>query len=223
MTVNPATLVLADDHPLVLAGLRKLIESYNRFAVVAECADGTVALNAIREHRPAIAIVDLNMPRFGGLDVLGAVLAEKLPTRILLMAATIRDDEIYTAVESGVYGIVLKDWAPAVLMNCLDTTLAGQRWLPPDQLIDAAVEREKERQEFAQTMSARLTVRERQIALLAADGLSSKEVARQLELSEGTVKLHLHNVFRKLGVSKRIELASVVHRIRDKLVPAQNN
>jgi DNA-binding NarL/FixJ family response regulator len=223
MNAQPGTIVLADDHPLVLAGLRKLIESYDRFAVVAECPDGNAALNAIRQHRPAIAIVDLNMPRFGGLDVLGAVIVEKLPTRVLLMAAAIRDEEIYTAVESGVYGIVLKDWAPAVLMNCLDTTLAGQRWLPPDQLISAAVEREKERQEFATTMSARLTSRERQIALLAADGLSSKEVARQLKLSDGTVKLHLHNVFRKLGVSKRIELAGVVHRIRDKLTQAQHN
>jgi DNA-binding NarL/FixJ family response regulator len=217
MTDDPLTVVLADDHPLVLSGLRSLIDSNSTLRVVAACADGEVALRAIREHDPAIAVLDLNMPNRDGLSVLGAVAAEQRDTRVVMLAAAIGDGDLYLAVERGVYGIVLKDAAPDTLMDCLRNVAAGRRWLPAG-LVDAGVAREEARRGRAEAIQARLTARERQIALKVGDGRSNKDIARDLNLSEGTVKIHLHHIFQKLGVTTRADLDDMISRYRDRLV-----
>jgi two-component system, NarL family, nitrate/nitrite response regulator NarL len=209
------TLVIADDHPLVRSGVRQLIESRPEFHVLAECSDGDDALMAIREYHPAIAIVDLRMPKLDGISVLRAVTAEKLLTQIVLITATISDADVHTAVESGAAGIVLKEWAPDTLLLCLADVAAGRRWLPPTTVIEA-FDREVARHRFAEEVVARLTRRERQIALLAAAGVPTKQIAHQCGLSEGTVKVHLHSIFRKLGAASRAELSGIVANIRDR-------
>ena len=217
MTSDPLIVVLADDHPLVLSGLRSLIASDPRLTVVAVCEDGEAALQAIREHRPAIAVLDLNMPKRDGLNVLGIVAVEQPATRVVLLAAAIGDGDLYTAVERGVCGVVLKDAAPDTLMDCLRGVAAGRRWLPAE-LVDAALTREVARHRRAESVAALLTVRERQIALMVGEGRSNKDIARDLNLSEGTVKIHLHHIFQKLGVSSRAGLNSEISRYRDRLV-----
>jgi len=216
MTDRQISIVVADDHLLVLSGIRRLIEADPKFLVVAKCFDGEQALAAIRSCLPDIAVVDLKMPKFDGLSVLRAVAAEGLSTKVMLMAAIMTDSEVDAAVENGVYGIVLKEWAAESLLNGLHSVAAGNPWLP-DDLVKEAIIREKERRKFADDVSARLTRRERQIALLVADGLSSKQIAYDLELSEGTVKLHLHSVFRKLGAAKRSDVVGTVDKIRDRM------
>jgi DNA-binding NarL/FixJ family response regulator len=216
MTRAPTTLLLADDHPLVLSGLRQLIASNAAFRVTAVCSDGVAALQAIREHSPDIAVLDLNMPRLDGLSVLDAV-AEHASTRVVLLAAVLSDRDVHAAIERGAHGLVLKDAAPDTLMDCLCSVAAGRRWLPAD-LVDGPIAREQERLGRAASVADLLTSREREIALMASDGRSNKDIARELGLSEGTVKIHLHHIFRKLGVTTRAGLHEVISRYGDRLV-----
>jgi DNA-binding NarL/FixJ family response regulator len=216
MTGSRTSLILADDHPLVLSGVRSLIETSPAFRIVAECGDGNAALAAIRQHRPDIAVVDLKMPGRDWLSLASAVATEELPSRIVLLTAAITDSQIHTAVECGIAGIVLKDWAADTLLTCLACVAQGQRWLPPP-LVTEAIEREAARQRFAADIAARLTRRELQIALYALEGHTNKQIAYEYGLSDGTVRLHLHNIFQKLGVTKRAEMANVIGKIQDRL------
>jgi DNA-binding NarL/FixJ family response regulator len=218
MTAGSLTVILADDHPLVLSGLRSLIGSDHGLNVVAACEDGETVLRAIREHKPALAVVDLNMPKRDGLSVLGVLAAEQCATRVVLLAAAIGDSDLYTAVEHGVHGIVLKDAAPDTLMDCLRSVAAGRRWLPPE-LVDAAISREVARRRRGDAVATLLTARERQIALMVGDGRANKDIARGLNLSEGTVKIHLHHIFQKLGVTTRAGLNDLIAQYRDRLAP----
>jgi len=213
MTVS---VILVDDHPLVLSGLRGLIHCHPEFHVVGEFGNGEEALEAIRQHKPTIAILDLKIGDCSGLSILGAVVDGGLPTRVVLLAAMIRDAEIYAAIERGAYGILLKDWASDTLIDCLKAVAAGRRWFPQD-LVKGPLERENVRRRWAEDISKRLTRREREVALLIVDGLTSKQIASRLELSEGTVKLHLHAVFQKLGVSKRSDMVVMLSGIRDRI------
>ena len=213
MTVS---VILVDDHPLVLSGLRGLIHCHPEFHVVGEFGNGEEALEAIRQHKPTIAILDLKIGDCSGLSILGAVVDGGLPTRVVLLAAMIRDAEMYAAIERGAYGILLKDWASDTLIDCLKAVAAGRRWFPQD-LVKGPLERENVRRRWAEDISKRLTRREREVALLIVDGLTSKQIASRLELSEGTVKLHLHAVFQKLGVSKRSDMVVMLSGIRDRI------
>jgi len=212
----PVSVLIADDHPLVLSGLRMLIESSGRFHVVAECLDGEAALTAIRQRQPRIALLDLNMPKRDGLNVLGEIARQGASTRIVLMAATISDRQICAAVEQGAYGIIPKESAPDMILDCLTEAAAGRRSLQ-NELVRRAQEREGCRRGLAEDIAAKLTRRERQVALLVAGGLSTKEMAHRLQLSVGTVKIYLHNLFQKTNVSRRADLVAVISSIRDRL------
>lgn len=210
------SVILVDDHPLVLSGLRGLIHSHPEFHVVGEFGNGEEALEAIRQQKPTIAILDLKIGDCSGLSILGDIVDGGLPTRVVLLAAIIRDAEIYAAIERGAYGILLKDWASDTLIDCLKAVAAGRRWFP-QTLVKGPLERENVRRRWAEDISKRLTRREREIALLIVDSLTSKQIASRLELSEGTVKLHLHAVFQKLGVSKRSDMVIMLSGIRDRI------
>jgi two-component system, NarL family, nitrate/nitrite response regulator NarL len=213
MTVS---VLLVDDHPLVLSGLRGLIQSHPDFHIVGEFGDGDQALQAIRQHRPTIAVLDLKIGTCSGLSILRDVVDGGLPTRIVLLAAIIHDAEVYAAIERGAYGILLKDWASDTLIECLKAVAAGRRWFP-ENLVKGPLERENVRRRWAEDISKRLTRREREVAFLIVDGLTVKQIAGRLELSEGTVKLHLHAVFQKLGVSKRSDMVVLLSGIRDRI------
>ena len=216
MTPGPISLLLADDHPLVLNGMRSLIEARPDYRLVAQCADGDAALAAIRRHSPVIAVLDFNLPERDGLNVLACARNEKLATRVVIISAAMLDREVYAAINLGAYGILLKEWAADSLVDCLDTVAEGRCWFPK-HFVDGALQREVARQQKAAKIAKLLTRRELQIALLVADGLSSKEIAGELHLAEGTVKLHLHSTFQKLQVNRRAELVAIIGAIRDVL------
>jgi DNA-binding NarL/FixJ family response regulator len=207
------SLILVDDHPLVLAGLHRLIQTRPEFQVVGDYQHADAALEAIRRSRPDICVVDLNLAEGDGLTVLDTVIRERLPTKIILIAAVLQDAQVYAAVEGGVFGIVLKDWAAATLLECLATVADGRHWLP-QKLVSGAIGRVKTRRRFAEDLLARLSPREREVAFLASGDATIKQVAHQLHVSEGTVKLHLHAIFRKLGVTRRADLITLMSRIR---------
>ena len=201
------TVTLADDHPLVLRGLAQLIATRPQFVVVATATDGHAALAAIRQLTPDAAVVDVNMPKLKGLDVLKAAVGERLSTRIVFLTASLNDESILEAVSLGVYGIVLKDSAPESLLDCLDQVVAGGRWLA-DEFVQTAISRETVRRQSSRGPIEALTTREVEVMRLVTSGLSNKQVARELALSEGTVKIHLHNVYRKLNLGSRTALTA---------------
>src|SRR5881396_3338954 len=126
MTVH---LALADDHPIVLDGLEGLFRLEPDFQVVARCINGEETLVAVRRHRPDILILDLRMPRGDGLEILRTLRREKLPTKVVVLAAALEEDEILDALRLGVRGVVLKELAPQLLVECVRKVHAGEQWL----------------------------------------------------------------------------------------------
>jgi two-component system nitrate/nitrite response regulator NarL len=210
------SVVLVDDHPLVLEGLRALIQRDGRFTVVGEYSDAEAALAGIEKISPDIAVIDLVVGRNSGLEILKAIVAKGGSTRVVLLGAVVGDAEVCTAVDQGVCGIILKEWAPDRLIDCLETVAKGNRWLPEDLVKDAA-ERERLRRALARRILDQLSARERDVALLVAEGLTTKRIAYKLSLAEGTIKLHLHNTFRKLQVEKRADLIRMLGEVHDLL------
>jgi two-component system, NarL family, nitrate/nitrite response regulator NarL len=204
-------IVLADDHPVVLSGLKALIQSEPWFEVVAACDDGVSALRAIRRLGPELAVLDVRMPGLTGIDVVIALKGERSATRAVLLTASATDEQILAAVSMGVAGLLMKDTAADQLLQCLRAVAEGRPWLSPE-LVHAAQLRNAQRQDDASRWEAALTARERQLVQLVAEGLSNKLIARELGVSDGTVKIHLYNVYRKLGVGNRTTLAAMAFR-----------
>jgi len=210
------SIVVADDHPVVLGGLITLLKEDKTFKLAATCGNGEQAIDAIRAFRPDIALLDVNMPRLNGLQVLKTLNAEKLPTRVCFLAASLTDREIVDAAAQGAFGIILKESAPDKLIACLHTIAAGQKWLAAD-LVERASKRLREHHLEIAKVSDVLSPREIEIMLKVAEGLSNKEVGRQLKISEGTVKMHLHSIYQKIQVTNRTSLANFAMAYRDRL------
>ena len=216
------SIVVADDHPVVLHGLADVLRSNPDMNVVALCSDGATALEAIRKWAPNVAVLDIAMPGLSGLDVLASITADGLATKVVILTATASDAQLLRAIAAGAQGIVLKEEALTELVRCIRAVAEGRPWLP-SAVVNAALERETGRRSESQRLTQTLTIRERQIMVLVAEGLSNKAVGRQLELSEGTVKIHLHNIYQKLQVNNRTTLAALAIAYRDQLaVPAEN-
>jgi DNA-binding NarL/FixJ family response regulator len=208
------SIVVADDHPVVLHGLADVLRSNSDMKVVAVCSDGATALEAIRKWSPNVAVLDVLMPGLSGLDVLACIKVDGLATKVVLTAAA-SDGQLLRATAGGVHGIVLKEEALTELVQCVRTVGEDRPWFR-SVLVNAALERETG-QRSSQRLTQLLTTRERQVTLLVAEGFSNKEVGRRLELSEGTVKIHLHNIYQKLHVNNRTTLAALTMTHRDEL------
>lgn len=201
----PITVALADDHPLMLRGLQALLSSEVDFQVVAQCVNGDEALRSIRTYQPDLAVVDLSMPQRDGLSVSREVNREKLRTRIVLLAASIDEHQTVEAHRLGVGGVVLKEMAPRLLLQCLRKVHCGELWIErraAARALDALLQRESGVREIGSI----LTAREFEIARLVASGLRNRRIAQRLVVSEATVKTHLHNIYDKLNVESRGQL-----------------
>jgi len=202
MTIN---LVLVDDHPLVLNGLQQLFSMEPDINVLASCSDGEQALQTVINYQPDILILDLKMPRKTGLEVLRELQQKTLPTKVILLTAALDDDEVLEAIRLGVRGVVLKEMAPQLLIQCVNKVHAGGEWLEKDS-VGRALEKMLKRETEMQLMTKILTPRELKLVNLVAGGLSNKQIAEKLYITEGTVKVHLHNVYDKLQVKSRVAL-----------------
>ncbi len=202
----PITLVLADDHPIVLDGLEALFALEPDIRVAARCTSGDAALRAVRAHRPDLLLLDIRMPVLDGIGVLRELRREGLQTRVVLLAAHFDEEQILEALRLGVKGMVLKELAPAALVECVRRVHGGGQWLEEatqGRALDALLRREA----GARSAAGSLTPREIELVRLAASGLRNKEIAHRLGISQGTVKMHLHNVYKKLGIDSRVALA----------------
>lgn len=208
------SIAIADDHPVVLRGLAGLIGTAKGFSVVAVALNGNDLLAVIRDRTPDIAIVDLNMPDLSGLQIIAAMRREKLSSRVVLLTAAASDAQLYDAMALGVSGIVLKDAASDKIIECLRCVAAGGQWLS-EEVLRPAMQLEFERREKWRTLSRELTFREREIVQFVCEGASNREIADKFGISEGTAKVHLNNIYRKLEVSSRVELAKLAASQRE--------
>jgi len=189
----------------VLHGLETLLRAESDLHVVARCASGEETLVAVRRHRPDILLVDLHMPRKNGLDVLRELQRAKLPAKVVLMADRLEDDEVLEAYRLGVRGLLLKEWVLKMVVPCIRKVLAGEIWIEKravSRAIDVLLQRENGERETAGV----LTPRELQMVRLVALGLRTEEMSSRLAISRGTVKTHLHRVYRKLHLRGRVAL-----------------
>lgn len=198
------SLVLADDHPIVLEGLRQLLTLEPDFEIIACAKSGDEALEIVRRSRADILILDIRMPGKDGLALLRELASEKLPTRVVVLTA-VGQEEVFEAIRLGARGVVLKDMAPELLVRCIREVHAGRRWLEKTYATDA-VETFILREASTQEISQALTPRELEVGQMTARGMHSKEIAEKLAIAEGTAKLHLHHVYRKLNLAGRVEL-----------------
>jgi DNA-binding NarL/FixJ family response regulator len=209
-------IVVADDHPIFRDGLCKLLALEEDFEVVAQAQDGRQVLEVLQQLSPDILLLDLKMPGLDGLATLQRLQAVKNKTRVIVLTASDDKNEFVQAMRLGTSGIVLKQTATELLIKSIRRVHAGEIWLdshttaavirqfvaadePPPQLVPSGPGRERERSPLSQ--------REREIVALVAQGFKNKEMAEKMFISEQTVKNHLHNIFDKLGVSDRLELA----------------
>jgi DNA-binding NarL/FixJ family response regulator len=198
-------IVLADDHPPILQGLTLLLRQEPDLEVLAGCRDGEETLQAVRLFQPDILILDILMPGKDGLAVLRELRQLEIPTRVILLTAAIDEDNLLEAMRLGVGGVVLKEMAVPLLIQCVRKVYAGDQWLERHS-IGRAMEKMLRREAGTREVAKLLTPRELEIVRLAASGLRNKEIASKLTISEGTVKIHLHRSYEKLHVDSRIVL-----------------
>jgi two-component system, NarL family, nitrate/nitrite response regulator NarL len=195
-------ILLADDHPMISTAIEALLRN-SPFEIVGMASTGEQAVRQVEELKPDILLLDLQMPGGTGMDVLRRLRSSGARTRIVLLTAAIDDGSLIEAKSLKVQGMVLKNSDPAYLLECLERVSRGGRWIDPE-----LSDRTKELTEILGEREApSLSPRERELINLVRKGLRNREIAEQLGVTEGTIKVYLHSVFEKLGVSSRTELA----------------
>ena len=198
MEAAPVTVILADDHPVFRDGLKSLLEGAG-IVVLADVEDGRAALGAIREHRPQVAVIDLQLPDIDGATVIDFVRRERLPTRLLVLSARTDSAVVYRCIELGAAGYLPKLTAGDEICSAIRALARGESVVPAELQAGLASEIRLRRTDDRPV----LTPRELDIIRLAADGHSNAEIGLRLHVSTATVKTHLQHVFEKLEVSDR--------------------
>jgi two-component system nitrate/nitrite response regulator NarL len=197
--------LIADRCPVVVQGLKKVLGAQHNFKLVACCSDGMSCIEAIRSLRPDIAILDISMPGLTGLEILSIVNCEGFSTRVVFFTASVEDSELVNSAAAGAYGVILKDAALEFLVKSLQQVADGQRLFP----LPSSDQVSREQSAVWENVLTVLTGRERQIMRLVSEGLSNKEIGRRLNIVDGTIKVHLHNIYEKLEISNRTALAAL--------------
>jgi two-component system, NarL family, nitrate/nitrite response regulator NarL len=209
---DPVTVVVADDHPMYRQGVASGLSGSGRVVVVAEAGDGREALEAIREHRPQVAVVDYRLPALDGSQVANAVHRDELPTRVLILSAFSDSALVYRAIERGAAGYLLKESRQTEILDAVLACARGETVVPPAVASGLA----EELRRHAAGGRTLLTPREAEVLGLMAQGKSVPAIAEELVLGATTVKTHVGHVYEKLGVSDRA--AAVAEAMRRGLI-----
>lgn len=203
-------ILVADDHPIFRDGLRKLLEAERDFKVVGEAADGTEAVSMAQRLKPDVLLLDLAMPHLPGLEAVRELRNSVDAIRIIVLTAAIDREQIVDALHHGVRGIVLKESATRLLLKSIRCVMAGQYWVGRESVSDLVrIIRDLTAipDQGTRKRAYNLTPRELDIISAIVDGYTNRDIAEKFSIAEQTVKHHLGNIFDKLGVSNRLELA----------------
>jgi two-component system nitrate/nitrite response regulator NarL len=203
-------LLIADDERLFREGLRVLLETEPSFEVVGYAADGAQTVRLAKQLKPDVLLLDVVMPRMGGLDTLRALRENRLRVKTILVAGSIERTEVLNALQLGAHGVVLKDVDPEFLFKSIHVAMRGEYWIDRtavSDLVTALREASPAPAVPAEQPSFGLTEREFEIVLAVAGAQSNKEIAQQLRISPETVKHHLTKIYDKVGASTRVQLA----------------
>jgi len=211
-------ILMADDHPIFRDGVRKLLDGEDEISIVGEASSGTECIQMLSKLKPDILLLDLRMPDKDGLTVLEEVNFDTIPTRVIVLTATEDDHEVVRAMRLGARGVVLKQSATDLLLKSIMKVHAGEVWLDKRMTSEVMRAFAKSAEAGPRREKPLLSDRETEIVQLVAQGFRNREIGEKLFISEQTVKNHLHNIFDKLGVSDRLELAlyALHHRIIEK-------
>lgn len=217
--MDAINLVIADDHSMIREGLKQLLELEGQFKVIAEASDGVECLEILSKEAPDVLLLDINMPNKNGLDVLKE-LNQSGNRKIKVLVLTVHNEVEYLikAVELGVDGYVLKDSESSELKKAIMTILNGETYIQPDLIPMLNAKMISMENDYDKIDS--LTKRELDVLKNLAIGMYNKEIATKLEISERTVKNHVSNIFKKIGVSDRTQAA--VFAIRNNLIDIHN-
>lgn len=198
---------MVDDHPIVVQGLQSLFQRQRDIEVVGSCETVDAAMGLVRQLTPDIVVVDLRMPGVGGLELLRRIAAEKLACRTVLLTAAISVQEVREAITLGASGLVMKDSPSDDLVRCVRRIYEGGQWMDQDTMTRAFLASVSGSTQSRDPEAP--TTREIEIIRMVAEGLRNKEIGARLSITEGTVKVHLHNIYEKLGVDGRFALLRV--------------
>jgi two-component system, NarL family, nitrate/nitrite response regulator NarL len=210
---QPIRIVIADDHPIFRDVLRRLLESEGEMKVIGEACDGAEAVKLATEMKPDVLLLDLAMPRHTGLDALRDLntnASGASAVRIILLTAAVEKKQVVEALQLGARGVVLKDSATQLLLKSIHAVMAGEYWVGRDSvsnLVQYLRNLMQSTNEESKQKKFGLTPRELEIVSAVVAGYANREIAEYFKISEDTVKHHLSNIFDKLGVSTRLELA----------------
>ena len=199
------TILLADDHILVREGIAKLIDT-ERFTLVAEANDGQEAYTQFKKHRPHIVLLDVRMPELNGIEAARKILRDAPETIVVFISATADSNDLTEALELPIKGFLLKSCTSAALNHTLAMVAEGGSAFPADVLRANIAN-----QPLARHISSNLTPREEQILQRLAKGEANKVIARNLSVSEGTVKVHIKAILKKLDLTNRTQAAIYAH------------
>lgn len=195
-------ILVADDHPMIRAGLKALIAKEPAFELVGEAVTGIEAISKTRELRPDVVLMDLKMPELGGLAAIQEIRKTDESVNIVIFTTFNGEEDIYRGLQAGARGYLLKDAPVEEVLRCISVVASGRRCIPADVAAKLA-----ERMEFEE-----LSARETEILKFLASGKSNKVIARMAGIGEGTVKFHVNNILSKLSVASRTEAVTLAAR-----------
>ncbi len=210
------SILIVDDHPIVRQGLRTLLELQEDIQVIGEAANGKIGVELTAQLKPDIVLMDLVMPELDGISAIRQISALKQTTRVIALTSFVEDDKVIPAIQAGAVSFLLKDVSPTELMEAIRAANRGEARLHPD-VIRKLMNQVAAQSVSNRTLSSELTERESDVLALVAQGLSNREIAKNLVISEKTVKTHISNLLSKLRQEDRTRLA--IYAIKNGLVP----
>lgn len=212
---SPIRVLLVDDDPLVLAGLRLLLRASGRIDVVGQVDDGDQVLDAVQGHRPDVVLMDLRMPRMDGIQATLAVRSLPQPPHVIVLTTWDVDDAVVRSIEAGASGFLLKTASPDEIVSALQSVVEGDAVLSPRstrQLLDQWDTRDAEQRREAESRMAALSQREREVAAAVGEGLTNAQAGRKLFMAEATVKAHISSIQNKVDARNRVMIAVLAER-----------
>lgn len=196
---------VADDHPIVLTGIEGLLQDAGDMQIVALCNNGEDVVDTVMQVKPDVLLLDIRMPKKNGFAILKELGEKGSTTRVVLITGDLTEDDAIEAIRLGVRGVLLKQMAPRLLLECVRKVHSGEQWLEKASF-NRAMEKMVRREEATKKLSEQLTRRELELMRGIAQNLTNRELSERFFISQGTVKIHLNSIYRKLGVTGRVEL-----------------